>query len=132
MYGYSKEEKEKRLAREAQLKAEKEERNRKEKEAYEARIKAEKEAKEAKKRKEAEESLLAKKINTLKNEHGLANIFPDTELAKVMIIQNDAMIDMLATIAIANGAIAGTSANMSREMYQNSLAKLELKEEYKN
>lgn len=127
----SKEDKEKRLAAEAKAKAEKLEQQAKEREAYEARKQAEKEAKQAKQLKEEKEKQLAHHINTLKNEYGLSNIFPESELAKVMIIQNDAIIDMLATIAIAQGAIAGTAANMSREMYQKSLAKIQLKEEFK-
>lgn len=121
----SKEEKAKRLEAEAKIKAEKEERNRKEREAYEARIKAEQEEKELRKQKEQELKLKAKRIVELKNEIGLANVFPDSEISKVLITQNETIIDLLVTMTIAQGAIAGTSANMARTTYHENLAKLE-------
>ena len=124
----SKEEKAKRLEAEAKIKSEKEERYRKDREAYEARIKAEQEAKEAKKRKEQEHKEKVNKIVELKNNIGLANVFPASEHTKVLIAQNETIIDLLVTMTIAQGAIAGTSANMARTAYHENLAKLDVKE----
>ena len=125
----SKEEKQIRLAKEAEEKAKIRQKIKENLIKDQANNKARKEAEAKEKARLLKEKNKPKRIIAHKNKVGLANVFPDYEHSKVLITQNETIINLLATIAIAQGAIAGTAANVIKEDYYKSLAKLELKED---
>lgn len=125
----SKEEKQKRLAKEAEEKAKIRQKIKENLIKDQAESKARKEAEAAEKARLLKEKNKPKRIISLKNEVGLANVFSESEHTKVLIAQNEAIINLLSAIAIAQGAIAGTAANIVKDEYYKSLARLEIKDD---